>query len=825
MSRFHPDWDIAPILEAAKYWRDVALLSDGSVFGDSELWTNEHLDELQEYFVENLDYGEGNFMSKLEGQLQPTSSKAKQLMAELSWFMLLGPSNIGPDSKRDTIHEIWGWSGQAIPQDSRFLSDQVLRGIGSGGTAYNTQRWREVVFFIHFLRKFRALEIDQRHALLSDGWVLAEWIEGVPDADNRQLRHMLLYLLFPDNFDRIFGKSDRRKLIASFTDLPKSQIRAMSALEMSHQIQKIRKEQEDRYGQEDLDFYRSPLKEEWAAARVSPATKKKEKTAFDLWTASLTREHVLEALKEIDKDGIPQDARSSTYDLIQGSNRYPPKYVLSLAVKHAKGEEFPRSFFSGGEESRAFRLLRDKGFTIERKDFVRELLREFLKQADEASSLVVSSYPKRYRDLDINVSFGKGNFARIPWISYTGHRQTTSDGIYPVVLYFKAAGVLIVTYGISETNIPEAHWEGLSDVQTVTDFLNEHYQIEADRYGGSFVHKGFDLNEDVDYAGIERALDSVIGEFHQQLADQPASPGKVSTTSVKLEPYAREKALKDLFIEEEKFDEILQLLGEKKNLVLQGAPGVGKTFACKRIAYTLLGEKAPARVGMVQFHQSYSYEDFIQGYRPSGTGFRLKNGIFYDFCQSARDDASNDYVFIIDELNRGNLSKVFGELMMLIETDKRGPKWEIPLAYSEKDSPKFYIPSNLYLIGLMNTADRSLAMVDYALRRRFAFATLTPGFESDQFFDFMTDAGAEPEFTNKVVERMVILNRKIAEDTTNLGPGFCIGHSFFCSIPGGANPDWEWYQRIIKSEIAPLLNEYYFDAPQQAEALIRGLLH
>jgi len=262
----------------------------------------------------------------------------------------------------------------------------------------------------------------------------------------------------------------------------------------------------------------------------------------------------------------------------------------------------------------------------------------------------------------------------------------------------------------------------------------------------------------------------------------------------------------------------------KKNLILQGAPGVGKTFACKRLAYTLMGKRADNRLGMVQFHQSYSYEDFIQGYRPSGQGFRLKNGVFYNFCDDARNDPANKYVFIIDELNRGNLSKVFGELMLLIETDKRGPDWAIPLVYAEEDSPKFYIPENLYLIGLMNTADRSLAMVDYALRRRFAFATLDPGFETEQFFDYMTEHGAEGGFVNDLIFRMGALNQAIAEDTTNLGPGFCIGHSFFCSFLDGVEPNWEWYQRIIKSEIAPLLREYYFDATKQADALIEGLL-
>lgn len=818
MSRFHPQWNIEPILSAASRWKEVALLGGGSVFTNKKIWTNEGINELERFYVENLDEGEGNFISKLEGQIQPASKETKQLMAELTWVMLLCPSNIGPDNKRENITTIWSWSNEPFPHDSPLLADEVLQGIGSSGTAYNTQRWREVVYFVVFLKDFRALDEEIQNQLLADGWQFAEWMQELRDTDNRQLRHMLLYLLFPDNFDRIFGKSDRRKLLSAFTNLPRRKIYEMTALEMSREIQSIRKHEEEVHGSNELDFYESPLIERWAEQRIPRPKAPSKQSEFDLWTESLTSQHVLAALEEIENDGFPPDARSSTYDLIHKSNRYPPKYVLSLAVKHATGEEFPRSNFGGGEESKAFRVLRNLGFSIERKDLIPELLKKFLAQADEGSNLAVSDYPDKYRDLDINVSFGKGNFAKIPWISYTGFGQKTSEGIYPVILYFKSEAVLIVAFGVSETSKPTVEWEALGDKPTVEDYLASNHGATAKHYGKSLVRAGYSLAEDVDFDAIEKSLDEVISQFQEQFADQPADPSPPSTV------FTIEDALRDLFIQEEKFTEILELLESKKNLILQGPPGVGKTFACKRVAYALMGQKSNDQLGMVQFHQSYSYEDFIQGYRPSGTGFRLKNGIFYEFCAAARDDPGNTYVFIIDELNRGNLSKVFGELMLLIETDKRGPEWAIPLAYSEEDSPKFYIPENLYLIGLMNTADRSLAMVDYALRRRFAFSTLTPGFETEQFFDYLAERGATPAFIGELVERMTSLNRKIAEDTTNLGPGFCIGHSFFCAIPSGVTPDGAWYERVIRFEIAPLLKEYYFDAAHEADALVEGLL-
>jgi AAA domain (dynein-related subfamily)/Mrr N-terminal domain len=286
------------------------------------------------------------------------------------------------------------------------------------------------------------------------------------------------------------------------------------------------------------------------------------------------------------------------------------------------------------------------------------------------------------------------------------------------------------------------------------------------------------------------------------------------------------KAMNGLFLGETQFDEMLDALKEKKNVVLQGAPGVGKTFVAKRLAYALNESNDQRQVEMIQFHQSYSYEDFIQGFRPTPNGhFELKFGIFYQFCRRAQRDeaAKKPYVFIIDEINRGNLSKIFGELMMLIEPDKRGKKHAIPLAYSQNGGERFYIPENLHLIGMMNTADRSLAMVDYALRRRFRFITLRPEFSSPAFGKFLGDTGASPELANKIVSRMNALNEVIAADTKNLGPGYQIGHSYFCPR-NGMKPSEDWYRRVIESEIVPLIQEYWFDNEHKVKEQRSALL-
>jgi 5-methylcytosine-specific restriction protein B len=296
--------------------------------------------------------------------------------------------------------------------------------------------------------------------------------------------------------------------------------------------------------------------------------------------------------------------------------------------------------------------------------------------------------------------------------------------------------------------------------------------------------------------------------------------------TTEIESYDKQKAMKGLFLAETQFDEMLAALKEKKNVVLQGAPGVGKTYVAKRLAYALIESNDPHRIEMIQFHQSYSYEDFIQGFRPTPKGhFDLKYGIFHQFCRRAQreDTKGKPYVFIIDEINRGNLSKILGELMMLIEPDKRGKEHAIPLAYSQDADEKFYIPENLHLIGMMNTADRSLAMVDYALRRRFRFITLRPEFASKAFQEFLIDAGAWQELVNKIVTRMNALNEVIAADTKNLGPGYQIGHSYFCPR-NGIKLDDDWYRRVIESEIVPLIQEYWFDNEQKVKEQRSALL-
>lgn len=273
-------------------------------------------------------------------------------------------------------------------------------------------------------------------------------------------------------------------------------------------------------------------------------------------------------------------------------------------------------------------------------------------------------------------------------------------------------------------------------------------------------------------------------------------------------PYTKEDFLSEVFMPEEEYEKLSGILRIKKNIIIQGAPGVGKTFAAKRIAFSMMGVKDVERVMMVQFHQSYSYEDFIMGFRPSTDGFELKRGAFYNFCKKAEIDGDNDYFFIIDEINRGNLSKIFGELFMLIENDKRGVS--LQLLYSDE---KFSVPKNIYIIGMMNTADRSLAMLDYALRRRFAFFEIKPGFTTDGFREYRMSL--ENEKFDKLIACVESLNNAISNDES-LGDGFCIGHSYFCNLLPDTIND-QVLSGIVEYELIPLLKEYWFDEPTKVK--------
>jgi MoxR-like ATPase len=563
---------LADILAAAEYWKQNCLLADGSVFTDAHLWSADNIDLLDQYFVQNPLSGKDPFREKLKRQLEPAPPEARRLAAEMLWILLLFPNNIHGPKKRENVQEIWSWSGQ--PLDSSHPQLKVLDfGIGSSGTAYNNKRPTELAFLIALMRGWKSEGPARYSSLLADPWEFGNWVDSMPKTGERQFRHMLLYVLFPDTYQRISSTGNKRDIVKAFSNNLMSFLPIQGDSEgitVDRQLQTIRVALEKEYLNQEIDFYRPPVEERWRPSKPEP---------------------------------------------------------------EPTNESEPAAASSG-------------------------------------SAL---------------------------------------------------------------------------------------YSVDA--------------------------------------------------------------ALDGIFLDKPTFEEILNLLKSKRNAILQGPPGVGKTFVAHRLAYALIEAKDSARVQFIQFHQSYSYEDFVEGYRPTGKGeFELKPGLFRALCKKAHDDPQNRYVLVIDEINRGNLSKIFGELLLLIEHDKRKPEYALDLAYS---GDRFYVPPNLHLLGLMNTADRSLAMVDYALRRRFAFVSLRPMFDSAKFKSWLS-ARSSGGLVQVIVKRLGELNKEIEKDPA-LGEGFCVGHSYFCPDERETGRDENWYRTIIKTEIDPLINEYWIDNPERAKKLIESL--
>lgn len=532
---------------------------------------------------------------------------------------------------------------------------------------------------------------------------------------------------------------------------------------------------EDLYGSIDLFLHKEFLSDERSQEETHP---------FDL----VTREDVLAAIEAISSRGLGNFEPSRTYDLLYESRRFPPKAVLGTATRRTLGRPMRPDEFKGGEDSKCFRRLRDLGFEVVDKD------------ADEnttAAYFVIRS--------------NEGS----PWADRTGvsyHHNNNVGNSKPLAV----GGAVIV-----DRRLPNGKYvmlgHGVLSPAEVTESNGVLEYVSSFSSWNEFDppkaldERGRDLIANVPKFNPQHSIRKINKEIYESLL------GGLTMESQSV--YTVEDACEDLFLEPQVVREMVAILERKKNLILQGAPGTGKSYLAKRLAMAAIGERAPDQIQMIQFHQAYSYEDFLGGFKPvkvgTSAGFEYVKGAFSRFCDSAVSNPSKKFVFIIDEINRGNLSKIFGEAMLLIESDKRGTNWATTLSYSTGDEPLFYIPENLYVLGLMNTADRSLAVVDYALRRRFAFKTLEPAFASEKFSSHLRSRGISQSVVRLIVDGMSSINEQILQDK-DLGRGFLLGHSFFSEPPVPINDGGQpWLDSVVETEIKPLLQEYWFDKTEE----------
>ncbi|MBI5278942.1 MAG: DUF3578 domain-containing protein [Burkholderiales bacterium] len=711
MSRYCGEVEPSTILKAASHWARSALVEGGSVLTGKSLWTNELLDALDRFYIQRLDVGEGNFLEKLKAQLAPAGPDAIQLAAEMMWLLYLCPRNIRASKKRQTLQTIWGWSGELFPADSPFVQDETLAGIGSGGPGFNQNQWRELVFCINLVRSFRKLDVAQQARLLESPWGFDEWLSGLEDADGRQFRHMLLFLLFPDDFERVFGQTDRRAIALQFSKRDKREIRRMSNLELDRELRAIRSGLESSYGRTDLDYYVPPLRDEWGGASLAEAT------------AGLTPDHVREALRRIDDEGVPSSAQSVSYDLLHDGRRYPPKYVLSLAVEVASGEPLDRASFTGGAESACFRKLGELGFEIvAKKEDFREDLAKFVKQAMDGTELGTQGYVRQYRGLRVKVSFGQGVFARVPWIAFLGGEERVSKGIYPDLLFFREHKKLLLCYGVSETEPPVRSWRIDSAVETVARWFSSHMNGAPPRYGASFVAAAFDATS-INLDEVQAQLDAVIDTYKRELEVQPSeeepTAGEVPEDDglpVKVDLGAATTSFAEALLDcgvsfGERHSTVVASfvasLTTKPLLILTGLSGSGKSQIALQFGHWLGGRQLvlPVRPDWTGPEALLGYQDAL---RPTENGLAAWHvPVSLEFMLRAHRDPQHPYLLVLDEMNLAHVERYFADLLSGMESGQPC----LPNLSQRKDgcwravsdaAPLIPVPKNLWIVGTVN---------------------------------------------------------------------------------------------------------------------------
>ncbi|WP_238904365.1 McrB family protein [Ruegeria alba] len=684
MSRFNPNHYVAPIYDAAATWKDRCFLLDGSALSDgANLWTNELLGELDQRFVKNLDAGDGDFRSKLKVQLSEGSPDCRQLMAESLWLTLLFPSNVGAAKKRENVCEIWSWSADDLSSTHPLLDDSVLEGIGSAGTAYNTHRWRELVFFIGALRDFKSRDPSEREQIASDPWAFSGWLSGLPEARHRQLIHILPHLLFPDTFERISSEGDKRLILAGFGDTPEKEIKKWSTVEIDRALLELRRRLEEEHGA-DIDFYQEEFEAQW---------KNQTKNWLLSWNPS-----------KWNWDTLARD-RATTINGEKADNRW--------RCSSSKPREGDRVFLvrTGNPPKGVVAVGK-----VTRSPYEAEHWEQSRADADETT---------RFVD-----------------VAFDSVRDATTDEIVPLEEL--------------QSREPGQEWNPQSS------------GIEIKAKAARSLERLWKALPPIVSGATTRGDDAGSGD---------ASPKK---------------------------------LAPPLNLILYGPPGTGKTYRLKNDYLPRYQNEATDRFEFVTFHQSYAYEDFVEGIRPvtenGAVTYEVRPGVLKRLCDRARRSPDKRFALFIDEINRGNVAKVFGELITLVEVDKRiridasGNRsasckgLEVTLPYSGE---RFGVPANVDVIGTMNTADRSIALLDSALRRRFRFEELTP---KPELLESIDDGEGNVIDLRQLLQAMnARLSRLLHRDQT-------LGHSYFYHVKS-----FDELRRVFAREILPFLQEAFYD--------------
>jgi hypothetical protein len=753
----------------------------------------------------------------LEIQLEPAAASVKKLAAEMLWVMFLCSSNIKPETKRDGIRKIWQWSEEKFPETSPWLQDDVLVGVGSSGTGYNTNRWRELVYFIRLMIVFKGLSAADREALLKDGWTMNKWLETIEENESRQFRHMFLFILFPDLFERIFGGVDRKMVVRWVLDIPQARVNKLSAFEIDEKLANIRRDQEESYKTKELDFYLSPMQElwgktpnswlftwnpdnfPWESLNSDRDTTHGGKTVTHRWSCSNRNAKVGDKayLTRTGKDPkgiiaignvITSPYEQPHWDEIKADNGKTRWYVDIVFFRIQN--PFQKDLIITDDDLKTIALDSQKwapqGSGIEIKTRSAGLLQKLWDEKiggkplstkvskipgiAEATNLIMYGPPGTGKTYELNRKIEQYRSKRLymdrePWLV----QQLTE------VRWFDVVAATLYALG------------GRAKVAEIKD--HEFMRLKAKAMGRT------------------KTISPTIWGTLQQHASEASQTVKTQKRSA---PFVFDKTDESVwFFTPDLQEECADLI----ELADSWMAGPGKEIDQRRYEF-------------VTFHQAYSYEDFVEGIRPvqdrenGELAYQVVPGVFRRIAVKAKADPDQRYAIFIDEINRGNIAKIFGELITLVEPDKRAvydreqlvSGMEVTLPYS---GDRFGVPKNLDVYGAMNTADRSIALLDTALRRRFRFKELMP--EPGLISGSRGDGYIEDDEGGRIDLRALLeaMNSRIR---FLLNRDMMLGHAYFYEVR-----DFMGLKGVMLNQIIPLLQEYFYDDWRRIQLVFRDI--